>query len=487
MRLVNRSNSSSTDSDSSSGEVKLKKSVGLFTGVGLIVGSMIGSGIFISPKGILEGTGSIAMSLIIWALCGLVVTLGALSYAEMGTAIPKSGGEHSYLMFTYGHMSKLGAIPSFIFDWVSLFIIRPTQFALISLSLGTYVAKPFFPDCDPPLKAVKLITAVAMLLVTFINITSVKVAVWLQSFCTIAKLLAIAMISFGGLYKLITDGAEHLGEGFEGTSENVGLIAIAFYNGLWAFDGWNNLNLVTEELKSPQKNLPLAIIIGIPMTTACYLLANVGYFAVMSKHEVLESHAVAVTWGDHMLGVMSWTVPLFVVISCLGAANGCLFATSRLVYVAARGGNFPQVLSFINMTRLTPLPSVLFTSLVGFAILIPGDISTLMDFYGFSAWFIYSMTIFSVLVLRYTQPNLHRPYKVPIIIPVFVFLIASYLLISPVIQSPRVQFIYACIFIASGMLFYFPFVYMKVQVPYMDKFSTIMQKTFLIVPGKADS
>lgn len=469
---------------SNSSAVRLEKSVGLVSGTAMIVGTMIGSGIFVSPKGVLEGTGSVALCLIIWGLCGVLCTLGALCYAELGTTIPLSGGEHSYFMFTYARQNRgLGRVPAFLFDWVALFIIRPTMFAGVSLSLGTYAVKPFYTGCDPPEIAVKLVTAIFMLILVVINCSSTKLATWIQTICTAGKLVAIAVISFGGLYKIATGSTEYISTGFDDTPSDFSLIAIAFYNGLWAFDGWNNLNFVTEELKNAKRNLPLSIIIGIPLTTVCYILVNVGYFSVMSKAEILESHAVAVTWGDYVLGqYMSWIIPVFVIISCFGSANGCLFATGRLCYVAAREGHFPKVLSYIQVSRHTPFPSVIFTAIIGMILIIPGDLSTLIDFFSFSAWIVYGGTTLTLLILRKTDPDRPRPYKVPIFVPVIVFLVSLYLTIAPIIQSPRMQFFYAFLFILSGLIVYVPFIYNNIKVPFVDYFSKVLQKLFLIAP-----
>ncbi|XP_029638312.1 b(0,+)-type amino acid transporter 1 [Octopus sinensis] len=464
--------------------VKLKKNLGLMSGITLIVGTMIGSGIFISPKGVLSNSGSVALSLIVWAGCGVLATFGALSYAELGTCVPKSGAEHAYFLFAYSPLGKIfGRIPCFLFDWVGLFIIRPTMFAVISLSLGTYAAKPFYENCDPPDSVVKLITIATMLLIAFINAWSVRVATTVQNVLTFAKLLAIAIISGGGIYKLATGSTEYIMEGFEDTITDPSIVALAFYNGLWSFDGWNNLNFVTEELKNPYRDLPLSIIIGIPLTTVCYVLTNIGYFSVMSKEEINASHAVAVFWGESVLGIMAWIMPMFVVMSCFGAANGVLFSTGRLCYVAGREGHFPRVFSYIHHKNLTPVPSVMFTALMGIIIIIPGKISTLIDFYSFSAWTVYGIGAFTVIYLRITQPKLKRPLKVPIVIPIIVVIMSAYLVLAPVIQNPKMEFFFAFLFICSGLIFYFPFVYKKISAPGIGRFQLFLQKLLCVVPS----
>ncbi|KAL4234943.1 b(0 +)-type amino acid transporter 1 [Mactra antiquata] len=470
------------------GKTEMKKNVGLLSGTALIVGTMIGSGIFISPKGVLEGTGSVGFSLVIWGACGVLAMLGALSYAELGTSVPQSGGEHAYLMFTFGNGKyRIGTVLAFLYDWIGLFILRPTMFTVMTLSLGTYVVKPFFPTCvEPPQLPVKLFTILAMFLLAALNSFSVKWATYLQNATTFTKLVAIGIITVGGIYNICIGKTDYISEGFQDTREDPSLIAIAFYNGLWAYDGWNNLNFITEELKEPEKNLPRSIMIGIPLTTIAYILCNIGYFAVMSKEEVLISHAVAVTWSDYMLGVVGWIMPIFVVLSCLGSANGCLFSTGRLCFAAARDEHFPSLLSYIQINRLTPMPSIIFTTVISIITLLPGDLSTLIDFYSFCIWVGYGATMTALIVLRFTEPDMKRPYKVPIIIPIFVLLMSIYLTVSPIIQTGRVTFFYAILFIFSGLLVYFPFVYWKVEIPYKNRVYNALQILFQVASTKAD-
>ncbi|ESO98442.1 hypothetical protein LOTGIDRAFT_159249 [Lottia gigantea] len=470
------------DEKQPNGDMKLKKNVGLFSGIALVVGTMIGSGVFVSPRGVLAGAGSVAMSLVLWALCGLLALMGALSYAELGSAIPLSGAEHSYLMFTFQPMNKCwGPVPAFLYDWVGVFILRPTMFAILCLSLTTYLIQPFYGDCEADESIKKIMAMVFMIFVAAINCYSVKLATRLQNWLTASKLIAIGVITVGGFYMMATGHTKYISEGFEGTEETEpAALALAFYNGLWAYDGWNNLNFVTEELENPTRNLPLALGFGIPLTTICYLFVNIGYFSVISKEEMVLSDAVAMVWGQKVLGVMAWIMPVFVVLSCLGAANGILFASGRLSLVAARDGHLANVLSFIHIKKCTPLPSLIFTTVIGFLMLLPGNLGELIGFFGFVAWIFYGMTAASLLVLRYTKPDLERPYKVPIIIPIIVLLASIYLVIAPIVTSPRMEYLYVVIFMFSGLFFYFPFVYYKYSFKIFGDITKFLQKIFLI-------
>ena len=477
--------SSSIDIVNEDGTVRVKQKLGLMSGIALIVGTMIGSGIFISPKGVLAGTGSVGLSLIVWVACGFISLCGALAYAELGTLITKSGAEYAYLLEAGKGMPKYVAeIPAFLFSWVSVFVLKPSLFAVVSLSFGVYVVEPFYPSCEPPAGLVKLVSILCICIVSAVNCHSVALATKVQNFFTLAKLLAILVIVVGGFVMMSKGHTEHIRSGFEGTSSDPSAIALAFYDGLWAYDGWNNLNYATEELKNPYVNLPRAIMIGIPLVTACYLLTNLSYLAIMSKETLLASNAVAATWGDQVLGGAAILIPIFVALSTFGAANGSCFTGGRLVYAAAREGHLPEVFSYIHVRKGTPFPSLILTTTIAILMMIPGDIFSLIDFFSFAAWLFYGATMASVIVLRYTRPNAPRPYKVPLVIPVVVIIISCYLVIAPIIQNPRIEFLYATFFIISGLIFYFPFCVFKINLKFIKHITTFVQCALEVAPSK---
>ena len=154
-----------------------------------------------------------------------------------------------------------------------------------------------------------------------------------QNVFTTAKLVAVFIIICGGAYKLFQGNTQHLSNAFVNPTPGMGAIATAFYTGLWAYDGWNNLNYVTEEIKNPSKNLPRSIMIAIPLVTILYALINISYLAAMSPEEMIESEAVAVTFGNRILGMFAWIMPLSVTISTFGSANGTLFAAGRYLLI----------------------------------------------------------------------------------------------------------------------------------------------------------
>lgn len=464
--------------------IHLKRRVGLVSGVALIVGTMIGSGIFVSPSGLLVRTGSIGISFLVWTGCGILSLFGALAYAELGTMNTSSGAEYAYFMDAFG------APPAFLFSWVSTLVLKPSQMAIICLSFSQYAVEAFSTDCEPPQLLVKIIAILSILIILLINCYSVNLATGVQNAFTAAKLIAILVIIVGGTWSLAKGNTQHLNGVFQtmdgsDNSINIGRLATAFYTGLWAYDGWNNLNYVTEEIKDPSKNLPRSIMIGIPLVTVCYALINLSYLAVMSPTEMIESEAVAVTFGNRILGVMAWLMPLSVAVSTFGSANGTLFAAGRLCFAASRQGHLLDCLSYVHVRRFTPAPGLIFHSLVAAAMVISGNIDSLIDFFSFTAWIFYGGAMVALLVMRKTRPNHPRPYKCPLVIPILVLFISAYLIVAPILDNPQIEYLYAAGFIAAGMFFYLPFVKYGYVPKFMEGVNVFLQMLLEVAPTAA--
>ncbi|XP_043937820.1 B(0,+)-type amino acid transporter 1 [Protopterus annectens] len=437
-------------------KMQLQKEFGLFSGTCLIVGTMIGSGIFISPKSVLSNVGAVGPSLIIWAACGVLSTLGALCYAELGTMITKSGAEYAYLFEAFG------PIPPFLYSWGSVVVLKPSAFAIVCLSFAEYAAAPFYTACDPPSVVKKFLAAAAIIIITGVNAFSVKMASFMQNFLTAAKLIIIFVIVVAGIVLMAQGNTQNLTNTFEGAKLSFGSIGVAFYGGLWAYDGWNQLNFITEELRNPYRNLPLAIIIGIPLVTVCYIMVNTAYFTVMTAEELLQSPAVAVTFGDRVLYPVSWIVPVFVVLSTFGAANGSCFTAGRIAFVAGREGHLVKILSYLSAKRYTPSPAIIFNGILSIIYIIPADINTLINYFSFAVWISYGAATLSLIVMRFTRKDLKRPVKIPIVIPIIVTVISIYLVFAPIIDQPEWEYLYCALFIfGGGFILYFLFVYYK--------------------------
>jgi len=458
---------------------KLKRNLGLFDGVSIIVGIIVGSGIFVSPKGVLLYAGSPGLALIVWALSGLLSLIGALCYAELGTMIPLSGGDYAYIL------SAFGPLPAFLYLWSALIIIMPAGNAITALTFSNYVLEPFYPECSPPDSAIKLLAATLICLLTAINCQNVKWATRVQDAFSVTKVFALIVVIIAGLVYLGGGHMHNWTEPFQDSSTSPGRIVLAFYSGLFSFAGWNYLNFVTEELEEPNKNLPRAISISLPLVTIIYLLANFSYFTVLSPTELLASNAVAVTFGNRLLGVMNWIIPLFVACSTFGAVNGGIFASSRLFFVGARNGHMPKLMALLNITNLTPIPCLLVLCVITLSMLTTSDVFVLINFASFVESLFITISVGGLLYFRVKKPNLDRPIKVNLALPVIFFVVCGGLVCLPVYSQPQ-DVGFGLVIIASGVPVYFLLIWnkkrprgVKRMLRAIDEF---VQKLFYAVP-----
>ncbi|XP_020378488.1 LOW QUALITY PROTEIN: b(0,+)-type amino acid transporter 1 [Rhincodon typus] len=466
--------------DASTRKLHLKREVGLISAVCLIVGTMIGSGIYMSPEWVLQYIGSPGASLVVWTVCGLVCTIAALAYVELGSAIKESGGEYIYIL------KKFGPIPAFLFSWTSVFIARPAGIAAMSLSLAQYIAAPFYDACLPPSFVVKCTAAASILLLGIINGLNVKLATRIQNIFTFAKLLSLLIIVIGGIVLLFKGHMRSFQNAFQGTMAGFGSMGIAFQQGMWSYGGWNNLNYVTEEIRRPEVNLPRAILISLPLVTLLYLMVNISYLAAMNPTEMMASGAVAVTWGNRVLGSWAWLMPLSVVLSTFGSVSGSFFTGGRSCYVAAREGSLPDILSMAHVHRLTPLPALLFTALIALIMLIPGDFGSIVNYFSFTAWMFYSLTFAALINMKIKRPHLHQPFKVPMLVPIFMLIISAYLVVAPIVGDPRIEYLFVFLFMLCGLLIYFPLIHFKLWAGSLGQVTVFLQLLLEVAPTQAN-
>lgn len=474
------------EADSGSSGVALKKEIGLISACGIIVGNIIGSGIFVSPKGVLENAGSVGLALIVWIVTGIITAVGALCYAELGVTIPKSGGDYSYVKDIFGGLA------GFLRLWIAVLVIYPTNQAVIALTFSNYVLQPLFPTCFPPESGLRLLAAICLLLLTWVNCSSVRWATRVQDIFTAGKLLALALIIIMGVVQICKGEFFWLEpkNAFENFQEpDIGLIALAFLQGSFAYGGWNFLNYVTEELVDPYKNLPRAIFISIPLVTFVYVFANVAYVTAMSPQELLASNAVAVTFGEKLLGVMAWIMPISVALSTFGGVNGSLFTSSRLFFAGAREGHLPSVLAMIHVKRCTPIPALLFTCLSTLLMLVTSDMYTLINYVGFINYLFYGVTVAGQIVLRWKKPDIPRPIKINLLFPIIYLLFWAFLLIFSLWSEPVVCGIGLAIML-TGVPVYFLGVYWqhkpKCFNDFIESLTLVSQKMCVVVYPQVD-
>ncbi|XP_032411380.1 cystine/glutamate transporter [Xiphophorus hellerii] len=460
-------------------KVELGKKVTLLRGISIIVGTIIGAGIFISPKGILKHSGSVGMSLTVWIACGILSLFGALCYAELGTCIKKSGGHYTYIMEAFGPQM------AFIRLWADLIAIRPAALAVISLAFGRYILEPLFMPCTIPPMAVKLATAIGITSVVYLNSMSVTWTARIQILLTISKLAAIATIIVPGMFQLFKGETKNFENAFDLSKVQLSGMPLAFYSGMYAYAGWFYLNFVTEEVDNPEKTVPLAICISMAIVTSCYVLTNIAYYTVMSAEELLASEAVAVTFAERLLGNFSVVVPVFVALSCFGSMNGGHFALSRMFYVASREGQLPEVLSMIHVRRHTPLAAVLILYPMTILQLFVGDIYSLLNFMSFLRWLFIGVVVLGLIYLRYTKPDLPRPFKVPLFIPV-VFCLTCFFMVFLSLYSDPFNTGIGFAMSLTGIPAYYIFIYFtrpRWLQKALDSFNRTMQIILEVVPA----
>ena len=459
--------------------VPVKQRLGLVDGIAFVVGAIIGSGIFISPKGALQNSGSVGMCLLIWVISGFMSFCMAMVYADFGTMMPRSGGDYTYIRVL------IGSLPAFLITWVSTTLSTPGGMALQSLVFADYLCAPLFDSCGPPDSIRKTIAALTMITLALTNTISVRLVASVQGIFTVLKTMILIIISVGGFVYLFQGKTENFENSFEGTTTELASITLAIYKCMFAYSGYNNLNEIAEELISPRKNIPKAITISLTIVTVIYMATNVSYFTVLSKSEFLSVSAVAYAWGDKVLGAASIIIPIGVMCSVYGTCNSGVFTNVRVRFAAARAGHLPEVLSFLHHKTRIPVVALWLNTLWALVLLIPGDIDQLMNltmFIGLASNLLTMAAYFRLRYLRRNKPRGEDEFRLPIAVPILATLITIFLTVTPFTRNPKIEFLYGVAFVAAGLIVYVPFVHFQVKLPGLDHVTTILQLLFDICP-----
>ncbi|KAH9952230.1 L-methionine transporter [Amylocystis lapponica] len=418
-----------------------EKHIGLLSGIALVVGLQIGSGIFSSPGVVVANTESVGASLMVWLASGLLAWTGASSFAELGSSIPVNGGAQAYLQYSYG------PLVAYLFAWTAISALRPGGNAVISLIFAEYLNRLFWhstsaevsPD-DIPQWATKLTAVAAVLVVSSLCVATPTLGTRTSVVFTTIKIAALISIIVLGLVQLArghasTSLTEPL---FTGSSTSPSSYALALYSGLWAFDGWDQANYVGGEMRNPEKNIPRAIHASVLIVIVLFLLVNVAYFTVLDKTTVGLSNTVALDFGRALFGPVGGIIfALMVAISCFGALNGSAFTSARLIYMAGREGYLPAMFGRHNKTLKTPLNAMcLQAALTITFIAIGGGFRSLINFAVVASWAFYFLTVLGLVILRVKEPMLERPYKTWITTPLIFCAVCLFLLCMPVIAAP---------------------------------------------------
>ncbi|KAL8682886.1 MAG: hypothetical protein Q9186_001132 [Xanthomendoza sp. 1 TL-2023] len=479
------------------GNLEKHKSITYLNGLSLVVGLIIGSGIFSSPAQITTNAGSPGASLIVWLVAGMLAWTGAASYAELGGAIPLNGGAQVYLSKIFGDLF------GFLFTWCSVFVLKPGSAAIIAIIFGEYVVRAFSPtslnSTDPvPNTSISIIwinkgiSLLALTLVTLLNCISTKLATRTGDLLMFFKFLALLSIALTGFIvaatnKTLTSFTPNQDwkttSWFAGTSTNPSNWAVALYAGLWAFDGWDNTNFVLGEFRNPSRDLPRVIHTAMPLVILSYLLATLSYMLVLPDKTIASSNTIAVTFGARVFGSIGATILALIVSgSCFGALNATTFTSGRLVYAAGKEGYLPAVFGTVGMpgsdprplrlrsnsnnttsfrermlgkvmvedSFFTPITALVFNSLLTALYILMGSFPTLITFYGVAGYSFYFLTVLGLIVLRIKEPHLERPYRTWISTPI-IFCCVSLFLLSRAVFARPVQTVGVVGFVGVGV------------------------------------
>ena len=448
-----------------SGET-IERRIGLVHAVALVVGAIIGSGIFISPRYVVKSASSIGETLLVWVFGGVLSFFGGLCFCELGTFIKKSGGKYVYLKLAFG------PFVGFLFSWIDVWVLDPCSFAILSLTFGVYATKPFFPsrgvasdnstvEYHQPMMLVKLLAACSICIFTAINCISIRLAARVQVVFTSFKILAVASIVTVALIQPLSGAATELNHDvFSGSAISPGSIGHAFYSVMWAYQGWSSLNCITEEVKDPKKNFRWTLMISIPLVTLCYVLMNLAYFSVLTKQEILASDAVALTFASRLSPVFGAIMPAIVSLSCFGSLNSSLFSSSRMMFSIAREKQLPSCLAMVHRNSQAPIPAILMRAFLALLMLLPTNVGNLLNWLMFVDWLTYSFVFIGLIWLRRKKATIPRPFKVNVLIPIFMTLVSLYFASIPFISNP-VESVFGLVVILSGIPGYFVFIEKK--------------------------
>jgi APA family basic amino acid/polyamine antiporter len=443
---------------------ELRRALGLWSAIAIVIGTAIGSGVFLVANDMINGVGTPGMVFVVWIFGGVLTMFGALTYAELSAALPGAGGEYVYLNAAYGPFI------GFIYGWTQTLVAKTASIATLASGFIKFTA-----DLLPQLNTVlwttpwhigpngglltissgQLFGIGVILFLGSVNYMGVRAGGRVQIAFTILKLALIAGLIVAGLTSGHGDAAN-----FQTQTPAPGGMAgffVALVAALWAYDGWNNAGMLGSEIENPQRNLPRALIIGTSCMIAVYLLTNLTYFYILKASEVGAAERVAADMMRRVAGEAGGkAVSIAAMISIFAALNGSILSGSRVPFAMSRAGLFFRVFGSVHPRFRTPGAAIALLALVSSLVLLSGQYKQLYTLVIFPSWILYGMTAASVIVLRIRRPDLERPYRVPgyPLVPVAFVLVAALLLYSTLRESPRESGI-GLVLILAGLPFYF--------------------------------
>lgn len=404
----------------------LARELGVSHASAIVVGTIIGSGIFLVPAEMMQAVGSARLVYLAWIVGGALSLAGAITYAELGAMKPQAGGEYVYIRDSYG------PLPGFLYAWTWFALAKPASIATLTVGLvrilGTFpalsffnrnaISQPFAISCG------QLAAIAAATLITGLNYIGIKRAGDFQVVFTLLKIgiiVAVAMLAFtasSGTWR-------NFATGFNGATGGFAGFMAALIAALWAYDGWNDLNMVSGEIRNPGRAIPLALIVGVAVVAALYMLTNAAVQYVLpaatiavSPRPVSDATAIAVgAWGAAI-------VSAGMAVSILVTMNGTIMSGARVPFAMARDGYFFKAMAEVHPRFHTPSVALLVQLALSVALLLfAGSFRQLFSLAIFAEWLFYMVAASTVFVLRRKEPDTPRPYRTwgyPVVPAVFI-------------------------------------------------------------------
>jgi amino acid transporter len=446
----------------------LVRALGPWAAGAIVVGTMVGTGIFLKPSEMAAVGGSVSVVYAAWIAGGILSLFGALSFAELGAALPKAGGQYAYLR------QGLGPVYGFLFGWMHSTVGESSSAASIAAGLARFtsflipaVAAPIFtwkiavPFSQTPYNFVftwaQPFAVGALALFTFINYLGVKLGGRVQVALTFIKVTAVlAIVAAGFAFSHANPDRFHPWWPAQTSSSTFLAFLTALAAALWAYDGWEDLNRVGSEIADPQRNIPRALIGGTLLVMGIYVLFNAACFYVLPFSAVASSSHVAsdVVVSFAGSGAAKW-ITLAMVVSALGTLNSSLLSGARVPYAMARDGLFFRVTGVVHPKFRTPSGALVFQGVLASLMALTGTFEELTSLFVFAAWIFYALSVVAMFRLRRIAPDLPRPYKTwgyPVVPALFVAG-ALALTLNILIERP-IRSSIGLALILSGLFFY---------------------------------
>ena len=405
----------------------MKRNLGAATATAMVVGCVIGAGVFFKPQAIYTLTGGApGMGMLAWVIGGIVSVAAALTFAEVAILIPKTGGMVAYLGEVYNE--KVG----FLAGWMQTVIFYPAFMAGYGVVVGQQLALFIGDRYQLPIAMSVIILLVIM------NTLGSNVGGSIQIIFTICKLIPLFLLMIFGFVLGSGDNpifTPMVAEGLNGGA----VLGSALLAVLFAFEGWTNVGTIAGEMKNPAKDLPLAIVGGVSIIMAVYFVINIAYIWVLPADEMKDMVAPASAVAMEIFGsVGGLLITIGIIISVFGAANGFLMSGSRVAYLLGVQNTLPGSNSLKKLNRnQVPSNAIILIGFIACIYSISGQFNMLTDLAVFSSWIFYTLTFLCVMKLRKTHPELERKYKVPLypFIPLLAIISGVYVIISQLFMA----------------------------------------------------